>query len=93
MQLREMAELRIKNEAITDAVTSLLMLGKKQDTVVKKLRELAMKKSDADASWLVKQYLAWESEAPAASDAQSLEMRAAQEMEQDQRTLMGSTAV
>jgi hypothetical protein len=91
-QLREMAELRIKHEAITDAATSLLTLGKKQDKVVEKLREFSKKKPSADASWLVSQYLAWESNPTVAANTQSLEMQVAQQMEQEQAKLLAGEA-
>jgi hypothetical protein len=91
-QLREMAELRIRHQAITDAATSLLTLGKKQEKVVEKLREFAKKKPGADASWLVSQYLAWESDRPVAADTHTLEMQMAKRMEREQAELRSGGA-
>lgn len=91
VKLEEMAKHRITHEAIANAATSLITLGKQQDEVMRKLKEFVKSKPNCDASWLVKQYLAWEANPGKAKDTRALEMELAAQMERDQAELNKGT--
>lgn len=91
VKLEEMAKHRITHEAIANAATSLITLGKQQDEVMRKLKEFVKSKPNRDASWLVKQYLAWEANPGKAKDTRALEMELAAQMERDQAELNKGT--
>lgn len=87
VKLEEMAKHRITHEAIANAAASLITLGKKQDEVMSKLKELAKAKPDCDAGWLVKRYLEWEGDTSKAASTRALEAELAAQMERDQEEL------
>lgn len=86
-RFQELVERKVVHETVNNATASLLYLGMPQDDVVRKLKVLAKSKPDADAEWLVVNYLSGRGQKQALS--REVEGRIAKILEQEQRELAG----